>query len=207
MDLDSLLNDATEEGGKKKKSDVPTITLEGEEVDKAKEWLDAVRIIDLNEAKKKAIEEDLAIVAREKHLEFCQKNAKVTAAIKLIVTDDDEQADTILVTCAKDQYKKIPKSNQPELAKIFGKETEKFFRTQMEISLTPAALEDREILVKLVKSVGEENFKKYFKVEQTLKPTKPYHEGRFLNDKVKAKADQAAEEGLVVPYAPSFKAN
>jgi predicted transcriptional regulator len=152
-------------------------------------------------AKKKAVEEDLVNEARIQHQSICEQNKSVSASIKL-VTDD---GDNIQIDIAKNQYKKIKKSMQPELKKIFGEEMESCFTNEISVKLTNDALEDKEILTKLIKAVGQENFKKYFEVEQILKPTEKMHEGRFLDPKIKTAVAVAVEAKMIEPYTPSVK--
>jgi hypothetical protein len=201
MDLDAVLDSATTDAPKKKKSNVPQVAVGESTKQKIKTWLNASREIDLATAKKKSVEEDLVVEARAAHQVICKKDKAVNAAVRLVADDGD----SLQIDVAKDQYKKINKSVQAELKQIFSVDMEDCFTSNISVELTPAALQDKEILTKLIKAVGQENFKEYFKVEQTLKPTKKLHEGRFLDPKLEANFKQAQEAKLIEPYSASVK--
>jgi hypothetical protein len=202
MDLDNVLNAAATTTKKKKKSDLPIVELTDDSlVTLAEQWLDAAQSMDTQKAIKTAAEEGLIDHLREIHAEHCNKIGKVPATVRVVLPSGTE----FKVDLAKSQYAKIPQDSWDELEAIFGEKTGLMFSKEMAISLTAEALKDSQILIKLVKAVGEENFSRYFKVERTLKPTDRLHTGRFTDEVISESYEQAADAGLVTPYKASFK--
>ena len=217
FDVDALLDGAASTGTKTKKSDTPTWELGNKDHQEiASRWVAANKAIDANEAIKSAAEAELVPLVRAFHAKAITGTAKdVPAAVKVVAP-----AGNFMVDIAKNQYKKVPLTDKPKLAAIFDPiapgaavvdgattpVTDRLFAKVTEIKLTPEALADKEIITNLIKAVGKENFKKYFKVESNLQPTAAFHAARFLDPALVPKIKTAIDEGLVSPYAPSFKA-
>ena len=215
MDLDKLLDNSASTGTKNKKSETPVMTVGNKEhLESMSKWLAANKAIDANEAIKDKAEEELIPVARAFHAKNLAGLKEAPATVKLVAPIGN-----IMVDIAKNQYKKVPTTDKEKLAAIFdpqepGKEvdsaptpnTNKLFAVATEIKLTADALADSEILTKLVKAVGEENFRKYFAVERNLVPTVAFHHARFFDTDLMPKIQKAIDQGLITPYSPSFKA-
>jgi hypothetical protein len=203
MDVDAILASAATDSSKKSKSNVPVLTVEDKTVaDAIGKFIDAKNEIATLDATKKDAQEDIVPAAQAFHSEQLAGCAKVPTTVKLMLPDGR----SVDVDVAKSQYKKTGVDQEPELKKRFGDDYEDFFTKAMEIKLTAAALKDKDILAKLIKAVGQENFGKYFKVDHCLKPTDAFHNKRFTDDKVKATADEVIAEGIVTPYSPAIRA-
>lgn len=103
------------------------------------------------------------------------------------------------------RYSKIDPKHYETLEEIFGDDVDSFFKEEMEIALTPEALKDEEILRKLIKAVGEEDFARYFSVSQYLTPTEKLHHERALSAEVGEQFDDGKNKGLLKPAKSSIK--
>lgn len=225
FDLDAIINGGAATGAKTKKVEVPTMKIGAkDQLELVNTWIQANKAIDEHTANKKTAEAKLIPIAKNFHIKNLSAAREVNAAIILEATDTPKGSEEaivhkIIVDVAKNQYKKVPVTDKGKLAAIFdpqepGKEitgaptpvTDRLFARTTDIELTPEALADKEIMTKLVLAVGQENFKKYFKVTVNLVPTPVFHSARFLDTALVPKINEAIEAGLVTPYAPSFKA-
>lgn len=202
MDVDSIINKAAAEPKTKKKSDVPTLVTNDKKIAKAiSDWRQAKTQENEAKTKYKLIAEQVLIpAAREFHKTKLAGLAKVPTTVKIESGDNQVQVDV-----AKKQYSVVPMDDQPELVSAFGKKTEEFFERKISISLTNTAIKDKNILAKLIKAVGQENFQEYFKVEHSLVPTEAFHNARFLDAKIAVKADKLIAEEVIKPYSPAIR--
>lgn len=106
---------------------------------------------------------------------------------------------------AANRYSEIDTKDFPTIEKVFGDKTKDFFKERTEITLTEAALNDENIMQKLIEAVGAEKFTTYFDVKQFVKPTETFHEGRALDIEVGAKANVLMEQGIVKPSKIAVK--
>lgn len=199
MDVDAIIANAATDSASKKKSNTPTFQVDDIAAQIAS-YKDAKRQKTTAEAKMAMIAEETIIPkARDLHSAHVKSSGKVITTIKLQTEDD-----SIDVDIAKNQYSKISVTNEPDLKKEFGKKYEIFFAKKLEIKLTESAIADKDILAKLIKAVGQENFVKYFKVEHNLVPTEAFHNARFLDDALSTKMDKVIGE-VVKPYSPAIR--
>ncbi len=211
MDLDALIDGTASTGNKTKKSDTPTMDVGNKEhVELIGRWTKASKQIDTAEAEMAEVEEKLIPIVAAFHTKAIVGLKEVPAAVKVV-----SSAGNLMVDIAKCQYKKIPVTDKAKLVTVFDPSGiasaptpifDSLFTKTTEIKLTAEALQDREILTKLVLAVGQENFKKYFEVTTNLTPTVVFHQSRFLDANLGPKIKIAIEQGLVTPYKPSFKA-
>lgn len=200
--LDDLLDSANSAGSSKKKSEVPVLEITDPVItEKMASWAQANKDIDTAQAVKASIESELLPSAVNFHQKVVGETRKVPSTVKL-----NSPTINMLVDVAKNQYKAIPLTDKEKVQTVFGDEFDQCFVVSTEISLSDAALADKETLIKVIKAVGEENFKKYFDVKRVLKPTEALHIGRFTDPSLKVKAEKAIEAGLLAPYKASFKA-
>lgn len=201
--LDDLLDNANAASGSKKKSEVPVLEITDPVIaENMAKWAQANKDIDTAEAIKASIESNLLPTAQDFHQKVVSQTRKVPSTVKL-----NSPTINMLVDVAKNQYKVIQLTEEDKLKTVFGAEDfDQCFVKATEIKLTDAALADKEILVLLIKAVGQENFNKYFEVKRVFKPTEGLHIGRFTDAALKVKADKAIDAGLLAPYKPSFKA-
>lgn len=201
FDMDALLDGAAITTAKKKKSTVPEFVITDTQVaEKLKLWIESNKSITLYTSKCDSAKDDLKPEIARMHLAECLNDSKVHTTVKCILPDGS----AVMIDVAKNQYSKIPTDAKDTLIEIFGEaDYHKYFETITEIALTSDALADKEILCKLVKAVGEENFKTYFKVTRHIKPTEAFHNARFLNKAVTEKLPKTAE--IVKPYNFSYK--
>lgn len=202
MNIDALLDDAGSKT-KAKKSSVPTFKATAKVAKAITEFKKAKSDSDTATAKMKTCEDDILPEALKVHLEEVRKKGEPFTTIKLTADDGID----ITIDVAKKQYSKINTDSEDDLRKRFGAEYENMFEKKRDVKLTDAALEDKEILSKLIKAVGKENFSKYFKVDNYITPTTKFHTARFIDDdkKMNKVVTEVISEGVVVPYKPAFK--
>lgn len=180
---------------KKSKSTAHCVNIDG--IDEAIEKWQANSMAKKNaEAIMKICEKQLIPIAESERLKESQSIGECVTTVRL--------NGKINVT-AKNQYSEIADDDVEQLSKIFGKDFKRFFAEKLEISLTPKAIEDEEIVAKLVAAVGEENLTEYFEIKQKLVPTTAFHNERSTNQKIGEKAAKAINDGLVKPYKSTFK--
>lgn len=203
IDVDALLGDAASTDTKKKKSNVPVVKVSNPTVEKAiKKLIKTKEEMSTLEATVKDLTDDIIPEAKKAHADIIEEGmATVPTTIKMQCADGK----SISVDVAKNQYSKVAVEEEPELKKIFGDEYESLFKKVMSISLTKAALDDKDILKKLILAVGQENLKKYFDISHVLQPTEKFHQGRFVEGEIKDKAEQVISEGKVKPYKPAIR--
>lgn len=200
LDVNALLEGAAKASKGKGKDDVPVIEVSDPGVQaKMRIWAESKKAVDLADAKKKAMEAELADFARPHHEAVVLRDRKVGASIKL-----NSGSDIITIAINKNQWSKIDSNNVDRLKEIFGEDYNDCFVPKTEIELTPEALTDTEILKKLILAVGADKFTTYFKVTKTVVPTQRAYEGQYLDPDIKAKMDLAKNEDLVKQYAPAF---
>jgi citrate lyase gamma subunit len=200
MDIDSILNDAAESPKKSSKKQIPTKKVDDCVADAILGFKTAKK--DESAAKSTSAllaEKHLIPVAQEFHKEV-SSSINLPTTVKLTT----EEGDSVQVDVAKCQYSDISIENEPELKKRFGEDYEDFFKKNLKISLTDAAIADKSILATLIKAVGQEKFKEYFSVSHVLKPTEAFHRARFIGRRVPT-AEKVIEEGLVKPYKPAVR--
>jgi hypothetical protein len=201
MNIDNVLASATvnkSAKGKSKALEIPVSDVAL--VKKINTWLDSNKQVTLHEAKMEVSKVDILDFAIKSHATHAVESSTVPATVNLVTPNG-----SLSIDLAKNQYGKIPSTNEEDLKKIFGDDFEKCFKHKLSVKLTEAALNDKDILTVLIKAVGVPNFKKYFEVENNLVPTEVMHEGRFLDPKVKKMFTEAKDAKLVTPFSPSFK--
>jgi hypothetical protein len=211
MDLDALINSAASTGNKTKKSDTPVMDVGNkDDLELIARWVKASKAVDSAEAEMAEVEEKLVPKVAAFHSKAIVGLREVPSTVKVVSTSGN-----MMVDIAKCQYKKVPVTDKPKLVRIFDPSDvesaptpvfNSLFTKTTEIKLTADALQDSEILTKLVLAVGQENFKKYFEVTTNLTPTVVFHQSRFLDANLGPKIKLAIEQGLITPYKPSFKA-
>jgi len=201
MDVDAIIAGAATDSSSKKKSTVPTLVITDPEVAKGiTDYKKTKKDKATAEARLKMIGEDTLVpAAREFHAGSV--GDKVPTTVKL----QTEDGDAVDVDVAKNQYSKIPVSEEPNLKELFGDRYESFFDKKLDIKLTAAAIKDKDILAKLIKAVGQENFAKFFKVEHTLVPTDSFHNARFTDQTVAKPVSKVIDEGVIKPYSPAIR--
>jgi hypothetical protein len=88
----------------------------------------------------------------------------------------------------KCQYAVIPMQQLPSLREAFGADAERYFKPRTKLELTEAAVENRELLAKLIEALGPELFKASFSVKQYAEVTEAFHRDFTLQPDVEAKA-------------------
>lgn len=177
------------------KSNTPEVELS--ELDEAiSDWKTASKAEKNAKADKARIELTLLAKAEEERLKVCQSEKTFHSSIRL---------NGQVVVSVQNKYKKIDTDDYGDLEKIFGGDTDALFIAKTTIALSPAALADEEIVAKLIKAVGEENFGRYFEVDQQLVPTERLHHERATDPVVAEQFEKAKEEGLIAPYKAAIK--
>lgn len=199
MNVDAILNGAAKSSKSKSKSNVPTMSTKDKKLVSAiKAFKESKKAEADAKAKNKAAAEEIVPAARGFHKKSL--NGEVPTTVKIEAGDSSVQVDV-----AKKQYSPINMEDQPLLVQTFGKSSDMYFNRKLSISLTSAAISDKDILAKLIKAVGQENFNLYFEVKHSLEPTEAFHNARFLDDDVAAKTADLIDEGIIKPYSPAIR--
>jgi hypothetical protein len=198
MGLDAFKKVASAPAAKKSKSTTPVVELE-ELSDQVKTWVEAKKNEKDAKARLSGAGEEIKPVAEEARRKICMDTGNYASSVKI-----KAGGETITMS-TKNAYSKIPTEQAPQLDEIFGEDKDKFFKEKMTIALTDAAMNDEEIVNKLVEAVGAENLAKYFDIKQFIEPTEALHTQRSTDAKVAAMADRAINEGVLRPYSPSFR--
>ncbi len=179
----------------KGKSTTPSVEVPALE-QSIKEWLKADK--DMNDAKsRKELAETVILPnAEESRVKECRRDGEFHSSVKL--------NGQILVS-TQSRYTNILSEDRESLEKVFGDKTDQYFKSEMEITLTDAALKDEKILQKLIAAVGQENLATYFEVKQFIKPTDQLHEQRTLDPEIAGKAKQLMDAGILKPYKAAVK--
>lgn len=207
--MDILGNAATSKSTKKK-DEMPVVDIGKEHAASIAEWHKRKKEETTAESLKKKEEEKLKPAAVEARKKWCLEHRKAQKSIKIRAGETE-----LLITAAFQQkYSTITTANADKLQEIFGNDYERCFRLHTEISLTDDAMQQVEkaaaegkqtILDKVMKAVGgPEEFVKLFSITQTIKPTDALDQERISNEKVAGMAQQAIDEGILKPQAPSF---
>lgn len=179
-------------GNKSKTPAVSVPTIENA----VKEWRKADA--DMADAKsRKELAETLILPAAEdQRIKESRTDGDFHSSVKL--------NDQILIS-TQNRYSPIAVEDRGELEKVFGDKTDAYFKPEMEITLTDAALKDENILKKLINAVGEANLNTYFEVKQHIAPTETLHEQRTLDPEVAEKAAKLMQAGILKPYKAAVK--
>jgi hypothetical protein len=196
FDVNAVLKGAATSGSPKKtKSKTPRIQVDRLAPSIA-QWLAAKQKAKDAEAEMAQAEAEILPVATEKRKAECRSVGHFETSI---VVNDQIQVTT------QNKYSPIDPAQKPDIEKVFGDETDKLFKEKTEISLTERALNDPDILRKLIEAVGQERFGEYFAVKQVLAPTQVLHEGIVMDESVDKKAQKLVDAGVLRPYKPSLK--
>lgn len=206
MDIDDVLDSAKKGKKKSKKNKVPTLEIDDKHLSNAiNEFRESKNNIKLANAKCKSISECMIVpAAKDFHNKVSQEAGLVFKTVKII----DKDGESVDVDVAKNQYKAVSEDDIDEIKDIVGEDQfGELFESSMHVSLTKEALADQEIVMKLIKAVGKDNFAKYFTVNKVFVPNDAFHEARFIGKpRLKNRINKTIEEGLVNPFSPSVRA-
>ena len=196
LDIDAVLSGAASGKPKgKSKSKTPRVEIPSL-VAEVKRWRAAKQATKDAEAEMAAAEEKIIPLAIEHRKKECRREGKFDSAV---VVNGEIQV------VSQNKYSKIDKGLLAELTKVFGADAEKMFAFKREVSLTQAALNDKEILKKLIAAVGAENFRTFFEVTEFYVPTDVLHEGIVLDESIDKKASRLVEAGVLKQSKPSIR--
>jgi len=187
------VNDVLKSASKKSKpkTEMVELSLPAKALDAFHEAYDKVKEA---EAELSIAQLDLLEKVEPSYLE--QLKTKYVNSVR--VTDGN----TELTVSWKDAYSKIPTEQLDEIKSIVGNKTDSFFRETNDIKVKPEAATDPDVLEKLINAVGAENFRRWFDVNQSIKPTREFTERRYME--LDKKTNEALAP-LVKQYAPSIK--
>jgi len=179
---------------KRKKSDVPVFEVRGKVAQAIIAYKKYYKDKKNVEDKIKKLSNDITVKAACLHSDEVKKTGTNVTTVKLSTKDGEE----VQVDVAKRQYSKIDSGHEEELREIFGDDYDEYFTKKREIKLTSHALDDMEIIKKLIKAVGKDKFPKYFEVKDCIVPTARFHDDRFVeNDR---RISEVIAEEVVRPY-------
>jgi hypothetical protein len=191
-----LKNVAAAQAGKpKKKSTIPEVEIPGIDME-VRAWMDAHKAEKDAIAKKAQAEAKIIPVAEDERIKASMAKGENASSVRI--------NGKILVS-VQDRYKKIPADAADEIRKVVGSDFDRLFRDKTTISLTDEAVASEEVLGKLMTAVGEENFGRWFKVEQTIEPTEAFHNGRSTDKKLNDAYKTLKDKGLVENYKAAVK--
>lgn len=177
-DVDAIINAAAKSSStKKKKSDVPLTEVKGDVAKAVNKFSSLKHAVETAMAKLSQAEETIVPFARDFHAAEVKKKGALFSTVKLATKEHEIQVDV-----AKKQYSKINGECEEDLKERFGDDYNDFFEKKMSIKLTKKAMEDKEILAKLIKAVGKDKFSEYFDVGYDLVVKEKFHNDRFLSD-------------------------
>lgn len=197
-DLDAVLAGAATKTSKKKKSDIPTLEVKGDIAKAVDKFCGIKATMETAKAKLALAQDDIVPAALEFHTKEIKKAGSLMKTIKLVTENNSVQVDV-----AKNQYSAINADLEEDLKEQFGTDYDQMFEKKMAIKLTEAAILDREILVKLIKAVGQENFADYFEVTHVISPKERFHNDRFLKDD--DRITDVLSEQKVKPYKVALR--
>ncbi len=190
-----LAKAASKTESKPSKSKNPVIELP-EQKTAIKDWLKAASDLKDAEARKATAEESILPAAEKARIEACRRDGKYYSSVKV---------EDLVTISVQNRYSPINTSDFPAIEDLFGEKASDFFSTKTEIKLTDAALNDEKIIEKLINAVGEDNFKTFFEVKQSVVPTEIFHEGSAVNAEIGKKADALKANGILKPYKAAVK--
>ena len=211
VDPMAILDSAAKTPKKKKgKSKTPVIEITKDHTDDVEAVEQAINAWRDAKERKKDAEADIAIAeevilppavkARREHIQNTgtyTTSVSVNGQIKMMHSK---------------RYSDISVEHEDELREMFGDDKyDDYFVKHTQISFTEEAAMDREILMAIIKAIGEEKFRKVFDVVQTIKllghdgDVPPLVRDRDANEEVSELHDQAVQEGLIKPYKASFR--
>jgi hypothetical protein len=197
--LDILESAAKDGGGKKKKSDVPTLSVKGAIANSLRKLVHLFKERETIEAQIEQTKEEILPDARKFHLEIVDRTSTVPATVKLEV-----DGDTIQIDLAKKQYCKVSVENEDTLRNEFGNSFSEYFTKRFNVAMKPEAITDK-IIGAIAKAIGKDEFEKVFDVTYHFEVTDKFHMDRFLDKSVRKIADKVIAEKVVSPYKPSIR--
>lgn len=191
MSAADILSKVAKSGGSKKsKVTAPEVNLPKCK-DDIKTWLKAAEDEAEAKAKKGEAEAKFLQAVDEARLALCRRDGKHYAAIH--VNDD-------ITVSTTNRYSEISTGQRELLESVFGDDVKFLFQTKTSVELTSEAINDENIIAKLVAAVGEENFTRFFSVTQSLTPTELFHTRRSTDPGLSEKADKLIGDGVLRPY-------
>lgn len=191
---------ANKQPSKKKKDEKPKIETQDIKSE-INDWLGAKKQSKNAIAEMNRIGSTLISRAEQELTKHVRANRKYTSTVKL----DDGEGNTVSVS-ATNRYSPMSTESEEELREVYGDEYDKYFAEKTEINLKPEAINNEELLGKLIEAVGEEDFDRFFDVKQSIQTNDRYHEDRIMDPDLADKHQQAVNEGLVSCAKPSVKA-
>lgn len=111
-----------------------------------------------------------------------------------------------LTFTVQNRYSPVPAEHLADLQEAFGEAAARdFFAESFELSLTPEAVSDEAFLSMLIEKIGQEEFRRRFKVEKTVKVTESLHRALVLDAQVAEKAAPFIAMQVIKPAKPSFR--
>lgn len=159
-------------------------------------WIEADKEVRKWDGIKTTLHAQITGFAKPARLEACRSAGKVESTVTVNGRLNFSQ---------KCQYSKIPAEHQEELTKAFGfKDAANYFKLRTTLSLKPEAVEDAELLGKLIEVLGEDGFAKAFTALQHLEVTETFHADYTLKPAVEKKAQPFLDSEVIKPYSPTL---
>lgn len=102
------------------------------------------------------------------------------------------------------RYSAVNPDDLPELRKVFGKDTDRYFQDTLAIGLTPAAAGNEAILKRLLDAFGDE-FGDVFTVKNTAVVTEEFHRDLAMKPAIEKKAQPFLDDDRIKPYSPTVR--
>lgn len=128
--------------------------------------------------------------------QVCRRDRKVQSSMRV---------NGKLTLTSQNRYSKVPGEHKAALREVFADDFDRYFKDELKIELTPEAAADEAFLGTLIKSVGEAEFMRRFKVARTLSVTETFHTAVTLDEKVEAAAAPFVGSEIIKQATPSFR--
>jgi hypothetical protein len=199
-------------GGEKGSSKIPVVTLTGAEAKTLCEIQDLIAQI-------KTAETDLAVrkvsltPCGDRHrVALCHRDQTLHKSVKLSAGDGEHQ----LTFVRPDNYQKMKAADcKDRLEAMVGDKYDRYFQMQRQVSVKldglPTKVVDKladtimKVLLSKDSGVSEDKIGEIIKVEEVIKPTETWTHDVVFDAKTAALSVKLQEEGLAIPFAPSFK--
>lgn len=137
----------------------------------------------------------------------CRDDVALHTSVKLVGQPEDGDPVSLTFTQPRRCAKMTMEDANDSLHSAFGDEYDDLFTPQQTISIDTSVLTEKQI-VKLVEAAQEalgDSFDSAVTVASVIEPREPFFSRRILDPNISLIAKRAADDGLAVPFKPSFK--
>lgn len=188
--LDAMATDKPVGG---KKAAIPVVDVANTIQKKVKELKDLNDEINSKKAKYELLSQEIIDAVEPKRITLCEKG-EFTTSVKVA---DGTGGDVLVSWVAK--YSKVPLEQVPVLQNTLGDKMSQYIAIETEVTIADPT--DAELITKLIKALGKDEFMKSFKVTKTVKVKDTYAKEFYTLPKDK----RSTLSQIVVPQKPSIR--